>query len=228
MSSLRQVEANRLNALNSTGPSSVEGKAASSMNALKSGIDADSLIIPGECPGVLYPLIAEYIARYRPATPAERVLVNTLIRAEWQLRRLDKVEHHLWSGRFQEIADARKTSVSARDLEEHDTYGRVYAEMDKTLARLQSRINSFQRSYRDALRDLLALQAARLSPPPPQPLAPKSTSPQIGFVPEIPVRSAPPAAPPPSTPAAAARPSESSRFGDPGPSPQARDLGSTL
>jgi hypothetical protein len=35
MSTLRQIEANRRNAQKSTGPTSVTGKAASSMNALK-------------------------------------------------------------------------------------------------------------------------------------------------------------------------------------------------
>ena len=43
-----QLNANRLNAQKSTGPTSPEGKAASSLNALKSGIDAWSHIIPGE------------------------------------------------------------------------------------------------------------------------------------------------------------------------------------
>jgi hypothetical protein len=49
MASQKQTEANRLNAQKSTGPrgapSGPEGKAASSMNALKSGIDAKSQII---------------------------------------------------------------------------------------------------------------------------------------------------------------------------------------
>ena len=45
MASQKQTEANRLNAQKSTGPRSPEGKAASSMNALKSGIDAKSQII---------------------------------------------------------------------------------------------------------------------------------------------------------------------------------------
>ena len=42
MASQKQLAANRLNAQKSTGPRSVEGKAHSSMNALKTGIDAAS------------------------------------------------------------------------------------------------------------------------------------------------------------------------------------------
>ena len=60
MSTLRQIEANRRNAQKSTGPTSVTGKAASSMNALKTGIHAKSLVLPSEKPADLEQLIDEY------------------------------------------------------------------------------------------------------------------------------------------------------------------------
>ena len=47
MATEKQIEANRRNAAKSTGPRSPEGKARSSMNALKSGVDAEAEIIPG-------------------------------------------------------------------------------------------------------------------------------------------------------------------------------------
>jgi len=83
MSTLQQIEANRLNAQKSTGPRSAEGKAAVRFNALKSGIDAQSQVIPGEDPAALAALAAEYHDRYQPATPEVRALVDTLITAEW-------------------------------------------------------------------------------------------------------------------------------------------------
>jgi hypothetical protein len=48
MSSLIQIETNRRNAQHSTGPATPEGKAAVRLNAVKYGIHAQSLIIPGE------------------------------------------------------------------------------------------------------------------------------------------------------------------------------------
>jgi len=48
MATPTQIEANRLNAQKSTGPRSAEGKAAVRFNALKYGVDAESLILPGE------------------------------------------------------------------------------------------------------------------------------------------------------------------------------------
>ncbi len=43
--SQRQMEANRRNAISSTGPRTVEGKARSSRNALKHGIFAQEVVI---------------------------------------------------------------------------------------------------------------------------------------------------------------------------------------
>jgi hypothetical protein len=48
MSTIRQIEANRRNSEKSTGPTSVTGKAASSRNALKTGISAKSLVLPSD------------------------------------------------------------------------------------------------------------------------------------------------------------------------------------
>ena len=70
-----QLNANRLNAQKSTGPTSPEGKAASSLNALKSGIDAYSHIIPGEDPAELEALTAQFLLHYKPTGPTQLSLV---------------------------------------------------------------------------------------------------------------------------------------------------------
>jgi hypothetical protein len=78
MASQKQLLANRLNAKKSTGPSSVEGKARSSMNALKTGIDARSQTIPSEPISQLEDLTDDYYKRFCPTTPEQRMLVDTL------------------------------------------------------------------------------------------------------------------------------------------------------
>src|SRR5690348_5251733 len=60
MATVAQIAANRLNAQKSTGPRSVDGKLASSMNALKHGIDAASVLIPGEDPALYERIAADY------------------------------------------------------------------------------------------------------------------------------------------------------------------------
>ena len=96
MSSLRQIEANRLNSRNSTGPRSAEGKAASSMNALKSGIDAQANIIRGEDAADLQALAGLYHQDCQPATAQEWFCVDILIRNHWQLRRMERADAELW------------------------------------------------------------------------------------------------------------------------------------
>jgi hypothetical protein len=48
MATAAQIAANQANAQKSTGPRSVEGKSVSRFNALKHGIDAATIVIPGE------------------------------------------------------------------------------------------------------------------------------------------------------------------------------------
>ncbi len=192
MASLRQIEANRLNARKSTGPRSVEGKAASRMNALKSGIDAQSQIIRGEDLAALESLTAEYLERFQPVTPEERLYVDTLVRDDWQLRRLARVDAQVWEYGFE----------AAIRLDEDAPLGQVFNARSQVFTRLQRRIDATERSYQRALRELERLRAARaasepagspdpIPPPAPQPVAKPGSSPQIGFVPQLPVASPP-------------------------------------
>src|SRR6185295_2251611 len=91
MATAAQINANRANALKSTGPRSVEGKSASRFNALKHGIDAASVVIPGEDPADYDALAADYHRDFRPESPSEAFHVDTMLRADWQKRRLHRV-----------------------------------------------------------------------------------------------------------------------------------------
>ena len=102
MSTFRQIEANRRNSQKSTGPTSVTGKATSSMNALKTGIHAKSLVLPTENLADLQQLIDEFYQSHRPASPEARVLLDDLIRCEWTLRRLAVAETQLFEYAHQE------------------------------------------------------------------------------------------------------------------------------
>ena len=77
MATPAQITANQANAQLSTGPRSVEGKSASSLNALKHGVDADTTILPGDHLDAYQALATEYITTYRPADVADRFLVTS-------------------------------------------------------------------------------------------------------------------------------------------------------
>ena len=114
MSSLRQIEANRRNAQKSTGPTSVTGKAASSMNALKTGIHAKSLVLPSENLADLEQLIDDYYQTTIPTTPEARSLVDDLIYGEWLKRRLRAAETQIWAYDHQENYRPTPSTLSDR------------------------------------------------------------------------------------------------------------------
>ena len=95
MATPAQIAANRLNALKSTGPRTAEGRAASSLNALKSGLDAESQFLPGESPEQFAALRTSYYELYRPTTPGQRFYVDQMVRNEWLLLRFHRVEESL-------------------------------------------------------------------------------------------------------------------------------------
>jgi hypothetical protein len=150
MATQRQIEANRLNSQKSTGPRTPEGKAASSQNAFKSGLDADSQFVIGESADEFAALQYEYIARFQPLTPEERFHVDTLIRNEWILRRLFRAEAHLW-----------EYHVIRADRSEGTPLGEALMAADQVFRRLQRRITLAERSYKDAFTELERLQRAR-------------------------------------------------------------------
>jgi len=96
MATAAQITANRANAQKSTGPRTVEGKSASSLNALKHGADSASLLLPGEDPAQYQRLVSEYNRDIRPDGALEQFQVDTLVRTDWQRRRLQRIEAELY------------------------------------------------------------------------------------------------------------------------------------
>ena len=187
MATPAQITANRANAQKSTGPRSVEGKSASRFNALKHGIDAASIVIPGEDPAEYDSLVAQYLHEYRPQSASESFHVDTMIRADWQKRRLETVEADLFRTIMTESPD---NSLAAVLLAESPAA--------KLLLRIQRQIAAFERTWHRANTELRRARAEgrnRPRRPPAEPLRLR-----IGFVPAIRRHELPD---PPAAPAAA-------------------------
>jgi len=96
MTSLKQIEANRRNALKSTGPRSEEGKQRASRNALRHGLTAETVIDSFE-DAEDYKLFEEAIAaEYDAESAVERELVLRLASLLWRLRRASLIETGLF------------------------------------------------------------------------------------------------------------------------------------
>jgi hypothetical protein len=197
MTSVAQLNANRLNAQRSTGPRTEAGKAASRFNALQFGIEARSLVIPGEDPAELAALALEYHQQFDPADALERFLVDTLVRDDWNRRRYTRIEAQVL-----QLSLAGPDAAAASPLD---------AITGKAAQLIYRRLASAERSYFRALKELHRAQRERkareaqaeetpapaVSSPAPGPRTPAPEeapeAPPIGFV--LPIRGAGPSGP---------------------------------
>jgi hypothetical protein len=96
MTSLKQIEANQLNALKSTGPRTKEGKQRSRQNALRHGLTAETVITALENAADYQVFVKHIASDYQARTTAERELVSRLASLLWRLRRSTSIETGLF------------------------------------------------------------------------------------------------------------------------------------
>jgi hypothetical protein len=96
MTSFKQIEANRRNALKSTGPTTPEGKERSRRNALRHGLTAETVIAALEDAEDYQAFEAAVISGYDAESAVERELVLRLASVLWRLRRATGIETALF------------------------------------------------------------------------------------------------------------------------------------
>ncbi len=87
---LKRAEINRRNATRSTGPKSPAGKMRVRMNALKHGLRAQTLVLPGEDEAAYQARLDRWTEALRPRDEVERCLVARAVHASWNLDRVDR------------------------------------------------------------------------------------------------------------------------------------------
>src|SRR5215208_6886184 len=116
MASRKQIQANRQNALKSTGPKTPEGKDTARLNATKHGLLSQE-VLPGEDEEALKELAERLRAELQPVGEMESLLVERIIDATWRLRRLSRVEAGIFTWELYE-------ELAQRAQEEAQTYER--------------------------------------------------------------------------------------------------------
>src|SRR5436853_3209731 len=99
MATLKQIEANRRNALLSTCAKTPEGKAAVRLNALRHGLRAHTVVLPGETTEQFHQLCEDLEAEW-PQTRTERLNVEQIAVSQWKLRRMEIGEISLLVQKF--------------------------------------------------------------------------------------------------------------------------------
>ena len=97
MTTIAQIQSNKRNALQSTGPKTIEGKSRASHNALKHGVLSHDLIILDENRHELDGLACGIRETLCPQGAIEEILVEKIINAIWRCRRLTKTEGEIFS-----------------------------------------------------------------------------------------------------------------------------------
>jgi hypothetical protein len=112
MNSYRQIEANRRNALKSTGPKTKAGKQASRCNAVRHGLTAETVIGALEDAEDYKAFEAAVTADFDAQSAVERELVLRLASLLWRLRRATTIE----TGLFEIQAEQQHCYRQARQL----------------------------------------------------------------------------------------------------------------
>jgi hypothetical protein len=108
MSTDAQILANRLNAQKSTGPLTIEGKAAVSQNAVRHGLSAERDVIASESQADFDLFRRQLLDELSPVSPMESILAERIVALSWRLKRV---------GRFQNQAiDALNTDQTRGPL----------------------------------------------------------------------------------------------------------------
>ena len=193
-----QTLTNQRNAMKSTGPRTLEGKAASSKNRLAHGLCSSALLIRGESSADFEALHAEIVGAYRPATPEEKILTDQLAEAQWRLNRARRVE-------------ARTLNLLAEDTfnylkEENEEDDPADSDPDQLIAvsfasvpneaiyrNMYRYVAAIEKSHQRCLKNLQYAQEKRRTLPPPPPVQPEvvkvatanSPLPEVGFEPQF-------------------------------------------
>ncbi len=93
MSSQAQILANCLNSQKSTGPRTIEGKAAVSQNAVKLGLLAERDVISSESRADFDLYRDQLLDELNPVSPMESMLAERIVTLSWRLKRVCRFQN---------------------------------------------------------------------------------------------------------------------------------------
>jgi hypothetical protein len=155
-----RLDANRANAQFSTGPKTEEGKAKSSMNAVKTGLTGRSVLLTSDDAIIYQQHLDRNFSEFSPVTDREKTLVQTIADAEWRLLRITPLEAGIYAIGRLELAN-EFAAFADSDNREALIQGKIFITYRRDLTnlalqerRLRSRpwLRFFTRRIADLLR----------------------------------------------------------------------------
>ena len=119
MATALQLAANRRNAKKSTGPRSAAGKKRSSLNHLRHGMTAETVVLPHESAGDYDEIRGALMKDYEPATSQETMLVDQIAAGYWRTIRARRFETAMFDNhlRTKKLAHGKDPAPNERDDE---------------------------------------------------------------------------------------------------------------
>src|SRR6266852_1912351 len=129
-----QIAANRRNALKSTGPKPPEGKAAVSMNSLRNGLRARTVVLPGENREEFNQLCDDLEREWEPQSRTAQFYLEQMAVSQWKLTRMEVAE-----------AGIVKESLSAKtQLPLLDRLWQAQCRLERSYSRAQRELERLQ------------------------------------------------------------------------------------
>jgi hypothetical protein len=153
MSSSKQIEANRRNALKSTGPATADGKQRSRCNAVRHGLTAETVIGALEDAEDYKAFEAAITAEYDAQSAVERELVLRLASLLWRLRRATTMETGLFEIQAEHLRDFKRS----RQIDAIDCHPDQERDGRRTSTEAQSNPSKFFASAADLAQCFLRL-----------------------------------------------------------------------
>ena len=100
-----RLAANRANSQHSTGPRTSTGKAKSSLNAIKTGLTGQTVVLPTDDAAAYQSHVDRHFTKYSPATDDEHTLVQSVADTAWRLLRIPPLEAAVYSLGHREFAN---------------------------------------------------------------------------------------------------------------------------
>jgi len=141
MATLKQFEANRRNAQKSTGPNTPEGKAAVSMNALRHGLRARTVVLPGENREEFTQLCDDLEVEWHPQSRTEQFYVEQMAVSQWKLTRMEVVEVNFF----------KDAEAAQNQLPLLDRLWQAECRLERSYARAQRELERLQNGRRDSV-----------------------------------------------------------------------------
>ena len=161
-SSEARIQANRANSLLSTGPSSAEGKAKVSLNAVKTGLTGRTVVLPAD-DTAQYELHSRRFAQdLQPIGDRESELVQNLADTQWRLNRIPSLEIAIYALARIEFAEKfqdYEPEAAASLIEAH-----AFIAYHRQLNNLSIQEARLRRQFEKDRAELLKLQKERALP----------------------------------------------------------------